>query len=479
MASISSAGIGSGLDVESIITQMMAIERKPIDKLELQAASIETKISAYGELQSMVSAFRDAALALTQPGTWSATTGSSVDSNSVGVATSDSAAPGSYAIEVQQLAKAQSAASGFFGSGTSFVGTGTLHIDLGTWNADQTAFTTQDGKSGVDIQITAADNLASVRDKINAANAGVTASILTDATGARLVISAKNTGEANGFRISAVDSDGDNTDAAGLSALAFDPSAGVANLTQTQAAANALATINGLPVTSASNTLTDTLQGVTLKLGKVTTGPVQITVSEDTESIRTKIDAFVTAYNDLAKLLSAQTKYDKDTNTAGLLQGEGTAVSLQRQLRNLLGSGGGQSTMFRTLSDVGLEIQADGTLKANSTKLNKALENLADAKSLFAAFDENVASNNGIARRLRELGDSVLSTNGLLSTRSAGLSTQLQRNEERQDQLEDRLEASEARMRAQYTALDTKMATLSALSSYMTQQVEAWNNSKK
>src|SRR5690606_17823627 len=106
-----------------------------IDKLELQAASIETKISAYGELQSMVSGFRDAALALTQPGTWSATTGNSSDSNSVGVATSDSAAPGSYAVEVQKLAAAQSAASGFFGSGTAYVGTGTLHIDLGSWNA--------------------------------------------------------------------------------------------------------------------------------------------------------------------------------------------------------------------------------------------------------------------------------------------------------------------------------------------------------
>ena len=476
---ISSAGIGSGLDVESIITQMMALERKPIDKLELQAASIETKISAYGELQSIVSDFRDAALALTQPGTWSATTGSSADSNSVGVSTSDSAAPGSYAVEVQKLAAAQSAASGFFGSGTAYVGTGTLHIDLGSWNADQTAFTAQAGKTGVDIAITAADNLASVRDKINAANAGVSASILTDATGARLVLSSKTTGEANGFRISAVDGDGNNADAAGLSALAFDPASGIGNLTQTQAAANAQATINGLPVTSATNTLADTIQGVTLKLTKETTGPVQITVSEDTASIQTKIAAFVTAYNDLAKLLSSQTKYDDATKTAGLLQGEGTAVSLQRQLRSLLGSRGGESDMFSTLSDVGLEIQPDGTLKTNSTKLAKALENLSDAKSLFSAYDEDTASNNGIARRLRELGDSVLSTDGLLSARSAGLTTTLQRNEERQDQLEERLEASEARMRAQYTALDTKMATLSALSSYMTQQVEAWNNSKK
>lgn len=475
---ITSAGIGSGLQVEEIITQMMAIERKPIEKLELQAASIETKISAYGELQSMVASFRDAALALTQPGTWSATTGNSTDSNSVGVSTSDSAAPGGYAVAVSKLATAQSGASGFFGSGTAYVGTGTLHIDLGTWNADQSAFTAQTGKSGVDIEITAADNLASVRDKINAANAGVSASILTDASGARLVISSRTTGEANGFRISAVDGDGNNTDASGLSALAFDPAAGIASLTQTQAGANAEATINGLPVTSATNTLTDTIQGVTLKLAKETTSPVQITVSEDTASIQTKIEAFVTAYNDLAKLLSTQTKYDDATKTAGLLQGEGTAVSLQRQLRNILGAAGGESEMFSTLSDVGLEIQPDGTLKTDSTKLTKALENLADTKSLFAAYDEDLTANNGIARRLRELGDSVLSTDGLLSARSAGLTTLLQRNEDRQDQLEERLEASEARMRAQYTALDTKMATLSALSAYMTQQVEAWNNAK-
>ena len=477
MATISSIGIGSGLDIESVITQLVAVERAPVTQLQKEATSLQTRLSTYGKLQSGMAALRDAASALTRASTWGATTGSSSDAAAVAVTTSASTLPGSYSIEVQRLASVQSNATKVFASADALVGEGTLHIELGTWGAGQTSFTPKAGATAVDISVgPPAESLAQLRDKINASGSGVVASVLTDASGARLVLRSAATGESNGFRISVTDNDGNNSDGIGLSALAFDPSAGILTMAQALAAANAAASLNGLPIGSDSNTLSNVLDGMTLTLGKVTTAPVLVEAKSDTASIRKAFDTFVTAYNDLNKLVAEQTKYDAASKTAGALQGDSAAVSIRAQMRSLLGSSSSASALFTRLADVGFDVQTDGSIKLNDSKVNNGLANLAEMKKLFATSDLVTPANNGIATRLRAMADQVLSIDGSISTRTEGLRKRIDMNQDRQEQLEDRITLMEKRLRAQYTALDKQMASLNSLSNYVSQQIAALSN---
>ena len=478
MATISSIGIGSGLDIESVITQLVAVERAPVTKLQTEATSLQTKLSTYGKLQSGMAALRDAASALTRPSTWNATVGASSDTTSVAVTTSASTLPGSYSIEVQRLASVQSNATGVYASADALVGEGTLHIELGTWGAGQTSFTPKAGATAVDITVgPPAESLAQLRDKINASNSGVVASVLTDASGARLVLRSAATGEANGFRVGVSDNDGNNVDGIGLSALAFDPSAGILTMAQALAAANAAASLNGLPIASESNTLSNVLDGMTLTLGKVTTAPVLVEAKSDKESIRKALDGFVTAYNDLNKLVAEQTKYDAASKTAGVLQGDSAAVSIRSQMRSLLGSSSGASAMFTRLAEVGFDVQTDGSIKLDETKLANGLANLGEMKKLFSNSDLLTPANNGIATQLRAMADQVLGIEGSISTRTEGLRKRIDLNQDRQELLEDRIAMMEKRLRAQYTALDRQMASLNSLSNYVTQQLSVLNSS--
>jgi len=473
--SVSSAGVGSGLDVESIVTKLMEVEKAPLTALQTKATGIQTKVSAFAALKSAISTFRDAARALTTPSTWAATTGTSGDASTVTASSTGTAAAGSYAITVQSLASGQSVASGTFAASTALVGEGTMHIDTGSWTAG--AFTAQSGSTGIDITVAATDTLANVRDKINSAKGGVTASIVTDTTGSRLVMSSTTTGAANAFRVTTADTDGNNTDASGLSALAYDPAGGTTATSLTQTAANAKATVNGLSVTSATNALSGAVEGMTLNLVKVNATPVLVTVAPDTTSISAAITSFATAYSSLATLLTTDTKYDAATSTAGPLQADTTAVSIQSQLRSVLGASSTASSMFSTLSQAGLEIQSDGTLKVNSSKLTTSLGNLSQLKSLFANVDSTGATQDGFAQRMRSLADAMLSTDGLLTNRTTGLATSIADNTKRQTEVQARLARTESRLRAQYTALDTKMASLTTLSTYVTQQIASWNKS--
>ena len=160
--SVSSAGVGSGLDVESIVTKLMEVEKAPLTALQTKATGIQTKVSAFAALKSAISTFRDAARALTTPSTWAATTGTSGDASTVTASSTGTAAAGSYSITVQNLAAGQSVASGTYAASTALVGEGTMHIDTGSWTAG--AFTAQSGSAGLDITVAATDTLANVRD---------------------------------------------------------------------------------------------------------------------------------------------------------------------------------------------------------------------------------------------------------------------------------------------------------------------------
>ena len=475
MATISSPGIGSGLDVNSIITQLVAIERQPVTALQTKATKIQTQISEFGKQKSAISTLRDAARKLTDSGTFSATVGSSSDSAAVDVTPTTGAAIGNYAVTVQSLATAQSLASAVFPASTATPGGGTLHVELGGWNAGQTTFTPKTGSAAVDISIDATDTLAQVRDKINSANAGVTALVFTDASGSRLLMRSTATGVDNAFRTTVTDADGNNTNAAGLSALAYDPSAGAAVMTRTLAAANAAATLNGLPVSSASNTLTNLVDGLTLKLKSVTTSTVDVGVVQDNESLKKTVQAFADAYNALSTLIAGQTKYDAATKTGGPLQGDGAAVGLQRQLRSIAGSSSTASSSFARLADIGLATGSDGAMSVNATKLDNALANSGELKKLLSNSDLLDPAKNGIAKQFRALGDTLLGVDGPITTRSDGLRQRLDQNQAQQDKLNDRIAMTEKRLRAQYTALDTTLGKLNGLSSYVTQQIAQFN----
>jgi flagellar hook-associated protein 2 len=214
---------------------------------------------------------------------------------------------------------------------------------------------------------------------------------------------------------------------------------------------------------------------MTLTLNKVTTAPVQVTAAQDSTSMRKAMDTFVSAYNDLNKLLADQTKYDAGSKVAGGLQGDSAALSIRSQMRAMLGVTSGASTMFTRLSDIGFDVKLDGSVSLNDTKVNNALANLAETKKLFSNTDTLAPQNNGIATQMRALVDRLIGADGTVSTRTEGLRKRVTLNQNRQDALSTRIAGVEARLRAQYTALDKTMGQLNGLSSYLTQQT-AVNN---
>jgi len=474
---ISSAGVGSGLDVNSIVTQLMALERKPIELLDTAKNKLDTQLSSYGRLQASLSALRDAARKLTDPGVWTATTVTSSDAAALSAVSNGSSSPGNYAVEVARLAAAQSLTSTTFPRPISIVGTGSLTIEMGRWFTDPPDFTPDAGVNSVSITIAPGeDTLEKIRDKINSSGANVTASIINDASGSRLTIRSKETGEENGFRITVTDDDGNSGDAAGLSMLAFNSAGGSSQMTQAQAASNAALTINNIPINSASNTLTDVLDGLSVRVSRLTTGPVDLSVNRDTETIKKTVTAFADAYNGLVKLMREQTAYNESAKTAGTLQGDSTAVGMMNKLRTMIGGSSGAATAFIRLADIGLEPQRDGTLSVNASKLDSALGRIDELKAFFAR-DEDGTASDGFGTMLRQFTDLTLGVDGAISTRQESLRTRIDGITERTARMEDRLLLTEKRLREQYTRLDSNMAALNGLQAYVTQQVALWNRS--
>lgn len=473
---ISSPGIGSGLDVNGIVSQLMALERRPLQQLERQRSAVQSELSAFGRLQGAVATMRDAARRLADAATWTATTVSSSNAAAVSATSNGSAPPGSYSVTVARLAAAQTLAMPTaLPSANDSLGSGTLTITLGTWAANLSTFTPRAGSTPVSVTIAAGSSLAAVRDAINAANAGVSASIVSDASGARLALRSTSTGIEHGFRIAVTDDDGTHGDASGLSRLAFDPPAGAAQMTRTLAAANAEATINGVAVSSATNTLADVLDGLTLRLSQVTTAPVDLAVARDSAAVRKQITDFANAYNELVRMLGELTSFDAATRRAGALQGDSSAVGLMRQLRNLVGGQSAASAAFQRLADVGLEPQRDGTLRVVDSRLDGALGRHDELRAFFARDAVGTASD-GFGVLLRGFGDGALASDGVFSTRREGLQQRIQRSDQGIARMEDRLQLVERRLREQYTRLDGQIAALSGLQSFVTQQLQMFNN---
>lgn len=490
MATISSLGIGSGLQAEDIVTKLVALEKQPIKTLQTKATFVQQQISAFGQIQSQFSALADAAAAMSTASAWTARNASSSNTSAATISVTSSAAATSFTLDVDQLAKQQSVASAQIDAGSA-VGAGTLVLRLGKWDTGTTTFTPSASGSDINIDVTASDTVASIAAKINALNSGVVATAFNDGTKDRLLLRSKETGQANGFRLQVgSDADGVPADDAGLSRLAFDPEAGAFGMAGAAAGAavfgsDAKVRINGLAVTSSTNVLTGNIPGVTLNLLATTTSnyglpgetrtPANMTVSEDVTVAVKNIQSFVTAYNALAKTLADLTKYDANTKTASLFQGDSTILGMQSVLRNIAGSISNGSS-YQRLADVGLTRQLDGTLTMDTTKLAAAANNGTELQKLFTT-DNNNPATNGFALKFKTLAQGVLATGGSVKNKSEALDSVLKRNQDDQDRITARADAFETRLRKQYSALDAKMANLSALSAYVSQQVSTWNKS--
>jgi len=385
---IQSTGIGSGLDVNSLVTQLMAVERQPEKLLDNKTADYKSKLSAYGSMSGTLASLQTAADGLANLSRLRAVNATVGDTSLATASASASASTGSYSLEVQALAQAQKLKSAAFPSTTSSVGTGTLTFEFGTYSGG--SFNPNADKPSVPVTIAAGqDTLAGVRDAINNASAGVSASIVNDGAGQRLVITAKDTGAASALRITVSDSDLQNTDASGLSRLAYDASTGgAANLTQVTAARDATLVIDGIGMTRASNTVSDAIDGVTLNLLKGVPGTTTIlNVARSVDSAVTSVQSFVSAYNNATAALKTLSAYNADTKVGAVLQGDSTLLGVQSRVRQLLSSSVTNAGGYSTFSQIGVTFQKDGTLSTDSTKLRAALNDPAkDVAPLFAAI---------------------------------------------------------------------------------------------
>jgi len=474
MAGLSSPGVGSGLDVNAIVTQLTSAERRPILNLQVKASTLQAKLSGIGQLQSTMSGLQDAAKKLGAASTYEAMSVTSSESASVTASLASGTTPalGSFSIGVTSLAAGQTlvSGSGQFTAATQTVGSGTLTLTLGEWQTGN-VFAPKSGSTPTTVTIAAGDSLSAIRDKINAANAGVSASLVTDASGVRLSLQSTATGAVNGFRLTVADDDGLNADAAGLSRLAYDPQNAAAQMSRTISAADAVATVNGIEVKSASNVFTGALQGVSFTARKVTTANLTVTVGKDTASVRQAVNGFVSAYNTLAKFLSDQTKYDPATKQAGMFQGNSAVVGIFNQLKSTTVASTTASATFKTLSSMGIEVQRDGTLQVSSTKLDKALNNLDEMKTAMTATSAAPGAA-GLGKRFQTMTDGLLAvTGGTVPNMTKSLQSQLVANQKDQTRYQERVAEVEKRLRKEYLSLDTTVSKLNSLNSYVSQQI--------
>lgn len=402
MSGITSTGLGSGLDIKSLVSSLVSAEQTPATKqLDTREATITTQVSSYGTLKSAMASFQDSLSGLKNAGAFQKVAATSSDTSIVTASAFSNAGIGSYNLEVKQLAKSQTLATTALPSAISTLGTGTLTIKFGTTTFDPgtnayTGFTQDGSKGSLTVNVDASNNtLVGLSEAINKANAGVTASIITDNTGSRLVLNSTETGAKSSMEISVTDTgDGNNTDSLGLSALAYN--LGANNMTQYQAAQDAKLGINGLEILSSSNTVNTALKGLSLNLLQAQPGKiVTVGTSQNNEDVTKAVNDFVKGFNELVAVVNPLVSYDPKTQVSGPLQGDPTLSNAMAKLRAELGSMvSGLNGSARSLADIGIRTQKDGTLSLDSAKLSSQLaSNRSGVTGVFAAIGRPSNSN--------------------------------------------------------------------------------------
>lgn len=436
-AVLSSAGIGSGLDVESIVKALVDAKKSgPQSQITSKATQTNALLTGLASLSSVLSSLQSSLSKLTQTGTF-ASFGATLGDSAIGTtSTLASAQPGSYALVVQNLATAQKRASDAYTS-TASVGAGSLTLAV--------------GGNSTSISVGATDTVADIAARINAAqdNPGVTATVVNGASGAQLLLSSSKTGVANGFSVTA-----DAGSSAGLSALATK-----LNTAGASEAKDAQLSLDGIAITSASNSVSGAIDGVTINLAA--TGSTTLTVSRDNSVPTDAVQGFVDAYNSYMKTVGTLSSYDKASGQAGILLGDTTLSSVQRQIGSVLSSKVAGNSIG-SLASLGITRTADGTLAVDTTKLDAALNsNPSVVQDLFAG-------PNGYARRLNTSLDGFTASSGAISTRQQSLTDSLSKLDTQQSQLDARMSVYEKQLRDQYAQLDTLMSSLNNTSSYLT-----------
>lgn len=455
---ISAPGIGSGLDVNTIVSQLVQAEKAPAqNQIDSQRANLTTQTSALGTLKSLLASLQSSLASLANGSAFTAYTATSSDTDSFTATAGASAMPGSYQIDVQQLAAAQKLTSGAFASAAA-VGTGTLTIAVGS--------------ASINVDIDSTNNtLAGIRDAINNAsgNPGVSATIVHATDGDHLVLNSTQTGVANAFSISTSGGDG------GLDALTWDAATSTGNLTQQTAASDAKVDIDGFTSTSSNNVIAGAIDGITLNLASANPGDTQtLTVGRDNASIQNVVQGFVTAYNNFAKGAAQLASYDPVAKTAGPMLGNSTLMNIRSQLAmTLTNVVSGNSATLNTLAAIGIQMQADGTLQVNSGTLSAALNNQPDqAASLFDG-------TSGYGTKLNSLLTGYLGSGGLLDNINSSLTQQGKQLDQQQSSLDDRMQSVQKRYMAQFTALDVTMSQMNQTSTFLTSQLSMLSNMYK
>ncbi|MBL3598377.1 MAG: flagellar filament capping protein FliD [gamma proteobacterium endosymbiont of Lamellibrachia anaximandri] len=438
MPTISAPGIGSGLDVNSIVEQLMSLEQIPIQNLQSKEAGFLTQISAYGALRGSLASFQstvDKLNGFSGIGLFSA---SSADEAVFTVNADNDAAAGSYDIVVQALAESHKMGSASFAdSDTTTIGSAgdTMTLGIGTQSFN------------VDI---GGKTLSQIEQAINEAtdNTGVSAGIIQENSGSfYLTLTSDETGLENAMSVSFADS-GNN------------PIADPLSMVQTRAAADAqLLVDNSYTITRSSNSISDAIQGVTLELLATSVDEVALNVDKDLGAVQTTVQSFVDAYNSLRDTLS--------TLGSGELSGDGTLRMMEQQISSALGSKSDVEGTFKYASSIGISFQRDGSLQLDTAVLTEALES--DFSSVTKLFSDD---DQGLAFRLDVLVENMLDPDGLIDAREDGLDARVKNVQDQRESLEFRLAKTEARFRAQFAGLDTLMVRLSATSDFLTQQLQ-------
>jgi flagellar hook-associated protein 2 len=441
--SISSLGIGTGLDANSIVSKLMSLEQMPLTALKAKNSTYSAKLSSYGQLKSALSTLQTAAKTLADPNKLGALSATATDTSIFQAQASIFASAGSYSVEVIQLASAQKRFSDTAYGSTDVFGSGSLLFNVG----------------GVDkeVELTGSSSLVDIRAAINGANIGVTASIISGDAGDRLVLTGTTSGSAGGFTLTV-----DSADANLQSLANF-------NLSHpfNADAQDAQARIDGELVTSSSNTLSTALTGMTLTLTKV--GTTELTVARDTSKVTEAVDAFVKAFNDAITRIKADSTYDASTKTGKPLNAESTVRTVLQMLNDARTKtpatlGGSQ---FESLSALGISIQKDGLLTVDNTRLQSAIAtSSSDVQKTLGAY--GTAFSNAL--------EQSIGTNGLIANRVDGINRSVRLLQADQERLEFRLTTIEKRYRAQFTALDTLVSSLQTTGSYLSQQLASLNN---
>jgi flagellar hook-associated protein 2 len=468
-------GIGSGIDIDSIVKSMVAAERAPKEsQLKTLESKTTTRITAIGALKSAITEFQTALGNLNKPEVFKARAASSSSADLLSVKAGVTAGAGSYKVAVSQLASGSKIALQAFKNDAAnpvALGAGTLRISVG--DSELLPITVDESNN----------TLAGIRDAINKAGAdkGVSATIVTDDVGSRLVLSSSTTGKEENITV-AVD-DGSTGD---LSLLAFaggtnkpgaDGSAGV--ITQ---ARDAVLTIDGLTVTRKTNSIDDAIEGVTLELKALVDEkePLTVGVTLDETGVKKQIQSFVDAYNKLIGVINAQTKVtsvgEDKAPVTGALVGDATARTLLNTIRNELvsvqGSGG-----IRALTDIGVTTQKDGTLKVDSDKLSKVVG------ANFAELSELFAGEKGLATRLDEKLKPYTQTGGILEQRNKVMTETISKIDKQKVDLDRRITSLQDRLYKQFNAMDALVGKMASTSSSLLASLEnlpwAANNSKK